>query len=161
MRRLQATRMLFISLALYVLAARSVGAQGVERLGWLAGCWEHRAASRTVEEYWMPPRGGTMLGMGRTVVRDSLIEHEATLIRMKGARLVYEATPSGQTPATFSAIVVTGDSVVFELPEHDFPQRVGYVRRGADSLLAFIEGTRNGATRRIPFPYARVSCPSK
>jgi hypothetical protein len=43
--------MMFFSLALYVLGTRSVGAQGVERLAWLAGCWEHRAASRTVEEY--------------------------------------------------------------------------------------------------------------
>ena len=172
MRRLRSGRTwgrtVLVSLALYVLGARSVGAQGtgadragIDRLAWMAGCWERRTATRTVEEYWMPPRGGTMLGMGRTVVRDSMVEHESTLIRFKGGRLVYEASPSGQAPTAFAAIVATSDSVVFEAPEHDFPQRVGYLRRGTDSLAAWIEGTTNGKLRRIPFEYARSACPSR
>ena len=172
MRRLRSVRTsgraVLVSLALYVLGGRSVGAQGtgadrpgIDRLSWLAGCWELRTATRTVEEYWTRPRGGTMLGMGRTVVRDSMVEHESTLIRWKGDRLVYEANPSGQAPTTFPAIVATADSVVFEAPEHDFPQRVGYRRNGADSLSAWIEGTSNGKTRRIPFLYARSACPAR
>ena len=79
---------MLVSLALYVVGGRSVGAQGtgadrpgIDRLAWLAGYWELRTATRTVEEYWTRPRGGTMLGMGRTVVRDSMVEHESTLIR--------------------------------------------------------------------------------
>ncbi|MEO5817018.1 MAG: DUF6265 family protein [Gemmatimonadaceae bacterium] len=129
-----------------------------DKLTWMSGCWELRTPTRIVEEYWMRPRAGTMIGMGRTVVRDSMTERESTLIHMKNGRLAYEASPSGQKPTTFPAIVVTGDSVVFEAPEHDFPQRVGYARRGADSLVAWIEGTSNGRMRRIPFPYKRVSC---
>jgi Domain of unknown function (DUF6265) len=149
-----------ISLALTLVVALPATAQTAERLGWMAGCWELRTPTRVVEEYWMRPRGGTMLGMGRTVVRDSMTEHESTVIRQTNGRLVYDANPSGQAPTTFPAIIVTGDSVVFEAPEHDFPQRVGYARRGADSLLAWIEGTANGKTRRIPFPYKRVGCPT-
>jgi hypothetical protein len=102
-----------------------------------------------------------MLGMARTLVRDSLVEHESTLIRTTGGRLVYEANPSGQLPTTFAATIVTADSVVFAAPEHDFPQRIGYMRRGADSLVAWIEGTRSGTTRRIPYAYARSACPTR
>jgi len=47
--------------------------------------------------------------------------------------------------------------VVFENLQHDFPQRVGYKRDG-DALLAWIEGPRNGQTRRIEFPYRKVGC---
>ena len=47
---------------------------------------------------------------------------------------------------------------MFEAPEHDFPQRVGYRRAGADSLLAWVEETTNGKLRRIEFPYRRVQC---
>jgi hypothetical protein len=54
---------------------------------------------------------------------------------------------------------VTDTTVVFENPQHDFPQRVGYERKGGDALLAWIEGTRNGQTRRVEFPYRRVACP--
>jgi hypothetical protein len=90
-----------------------------------------------------------------------MTEFESTLIRTRGDKLLYEAHPSGQASTTFPSIAISGDSVVFELPEHDFPQRVGYTRIGADSLLARIEGTRAGRMRRIPFPYRRVTCPAK
>ncbi len=155
-------RPVMMSFALVLVVAfplRAQSPQGVDVVKWMAGCWELRTATRVVEEYWMPPRGGTMLGMGRTVVRDSMTAFESTLIRQRDGRLVYAANPSGQAPTQFPSIVATADSVVFELKEHDFPQRVGYARRGADSLIAWIEGTSNGRTRRIPFPYARVACP--
>ncbi len=100
-----------------------------------------------------------MLGMARTVVGDSLREFESTLIRSRGGRIAYEASPSGQKPTVFPAIHVSDDSVIFELPGHDFPQRIGYVRRGGDSLVAWIEGARNGQVRRIPYQFARVACP--
>ena len=62
--------------------------------------------------------------------------------------------------ATFVARAANEDSVVFEAPEHDFPQRVAYRRVGRDSVLAWVEGTMNGATRRFEFPYRRVPCPA-
>ena len=36
-------------------------------------------------------------------------------------------------------------------------RRVGYSRNG-DSLLAWIDGTTNGKSRRVEFPYRRVAC---
>jgi hypothetical protein len=108
----------------------------------------------------MTERAGTMLGMGRTVGARGLGDYELTLIRQDGDRLLFEAHPKDQPPATFTASVATADSVVFEAPEHDFPQRVGYRRVGADSVRAWVEGTMEGTARRIEFPYARVACPA-
>ena len=108
----------------------------------------------------MAERSGTMLGMGRTVNARGLGDYELTLIKEDAGRLLFEAHPKGQPPATFAARAATADSVVFEAPEHDFPQRVGYRRVGADSVLAWVEGTMNGKLRRIEFPYARVPCPT-
>ena len=71
---------------------------------------------------------------------------------------MYVAHPSGQPAAEFLSTTVSGDTVLFENPAHDFPQRIGYRRQGA-SLLAWIEGARNGKTRRVEFPYRRVACP--
>ena len=126
---------------------------------WLAGCLEMRRGSRVVEEQRMGLREGTMLGMGRTTSGSrGLGEYELTLIKQDGSRLVFEAHPSAQPVATFTARVATTDSVVFEAPEHDFPQRVAYRRLGSDSVLAWVEGTMNGKLRRIEFPYRRVPC---
>ncbi len=135
-------------------------ARRIATVGWLTGCLEMRNGARVVEEQRMAERAGTMLGMGRTVNARGLGDYELTLIKEDAGRLLFEAHPKGQPPATFAARVATADSVVFEAPEHDFPQRVGYRRVGADSVLAWVEGTMNGKLRRIEFPYARVSCPT-
>ena len=140
--------------------ATAQAAPPIATVSWLAGCLEMRTANRVVEEQRMAERGGTMLGMGRTVGARGLADYELTLIKTDSGRLVFEAHPHGQPTATFRALAATGDSVVFEAPEHDFPQRVGYRRVGADSVLAWVEGTMNGKSRRIEFPYRRVPCPT-
>ncbi len=148
--------------AVLTCAVTVAGAQSEQRIGmvgWLAGCLEMRSANRVVEEHRMTERSGTMLGMGRTVGARGISDYELTLIKEEGGRLSFEAHPKDQPSATFAARVLTADSVGFELPEHDFPQRVGYRRVGADSVLAWVEGTMNGKLRRIEFPYARVPCP--
>jgi hypothetical protein len=141
--------------------ARAQRADPIGSLGWLTGCLEARSATRVVEEQRMPLRAGTMLGMGRTTNARGLADYELTLIRQDGERLLYEAHPKGQPPATFVALVASEDSVVFEAPEHDFPQRVAYRRVGRDSVLAWVEGTMRGTTRRFEFAYRRVPCPAE
>lgn len=135
--------------------------QRIEQLSWLEGCWESGSAARTVEEQWMTPRGRSMLGMSRTVKDGALVEYELVVIREVGAGLVYEAHPSGQAAATFPCKAVKDGEILFEDPEHDFPQRIGYRRDGADAVVAWIEGTRDGKERRIEFPYRRVACPGR
>lgn len=131
----------------------------VAQLGWLAGCLELRSGDRVVEEHRMAARRGSMLGMGRTTTSKGLIEYELTLIQEKGGRIIFEARPSGQPSATFTATVVGPDSVIFAAPEHDYPQIVGYRRNGADSVLAWIDGAVGGKSRRVEFAYRRVPCP--
>lgn len=99
-----------------------------------------------------------MLGVGRTVRDGKLVEYELVLITERNGRLVYEAHPSGQAAAEFVAQTATDATVVFENPAHDFPQQVGYRRSGRDALLAWIQGTVNGAVRRVEFAYQRVAC---
>lgn len=131
----------------------------VAQVAWLAGCWELRSGPRVVEEQWTRPRGGLMLGVGRTVRGDSLVEYEQVRLFERGGRLVYGAAPSGQAPAEFESILVSDSAVTFENLGHDFPQRVIYRRAGSDSLLARVEGLRGGTLRGVDFPYARVECP--
>jgi len=158
---MRALRLTVLQLFLASAVAAPVESQTTQRIatvGWLAGCLEMRSGARVVEEQRMAERAGTMLGMGRTVNARGLGDYELTLIKEDAGRLVFEAHPKSQPPATFEARVATADSVVFEAPEHDFPQRVGYRRIGADSVVAWVEGVMNGKTRRMEFPYARVPC---
>jgi hypothetical protein len=131
------------------------------QLGWLAGCLEMRSGDRVVEEQRMAARGGSMLGMARTTIRKELGEYELTLIQEKAGNIIFEAHPSSQAIATFTATFAGPDSVVFAAPEHDYPQIVGYRRSGADSVVAWIDGKAGGQATRIEFPYRRVKCPGQ
>jgi hypothetical protein len=140
-------------------AGRAQDAATVAQVGWIAGCWERSAGPRLIEEQWMRPRAGLMLGMSRTVVGDSLGEYELVALFERGGRLVYAAAPARQAPAEFESTAVSDSAVTFENPTHDFPQRIIYRRRGADSLLARVEGMRRGRLHGSDFPYGRVPCP--
>jgi len=142
-----------------VALALAAAVAGVDRVAWLQGCWEVASNGRTIEEQWTAPRGGVMLETGRTVRDGRLVEYEFVVLREDGDRLAYEAHPSGQPSAVFHARELTDGRVVFENPDHDFPQRVGYERRGAETLAAWIEGTVSGRDRRVDFLYGRVACP--
>jgi hypothetical protein len=126
----------------------------IDRLGWLTGCWSRTRPTGITEEHWMAPRGGTMLGMSRTVRDGRTVEFEFVQIRAGEDTLVYEARPSRQPMATFTLKSVTDDMVTFENPAHDFPQRIIY-RRTADGIAARIEGTMNGTPRGVDFPFTR------
>jgi len=130
----------------------------ISHLSWLAGCFEMRSGDRVVEEYRMGVRAGSMLGMARTTTATGLGEYELTLIQEREGKIVFEARPSGQPPAMFTASTAGPDSVVFAAPEHGYPQFVGYRSAGADSVIAWIDGKVGGTSRRIEFPYRRVAC---
>ena len=130
----------------------------VTQVGWMAGCWERVAGTRRIEEQWMAPRGGVMIGMSRTVRGDTLIELEQVRIETRGPALVYIASPLRQATAEFTGSVTSDGTAVFENPAHDFPSKISYRRQGADSLIASIAGQRGGKARTIEYPYRRVTC---
>jgi Tol biopolymer transport system component len=128
------------------------------RAGWLAGCWELRAPNRVTLEMWMPPLGDLMLGSSRTTVGTRTSEFELLRLKVDSGRLNYVAMPNGRTETTFPSIEITDTTLVFENTAHDFPQRISYRRRGADSVIATIEGPGPNGVRRLPFPFRRATC---
>ncbi len=133
-------------------------AMSVDKLGWLAGCWSRASGSTLIEEQWMKPRAGIMLGMGRTVRAGKIVDYESMQILERGGTLVYAAQPSGQPAAEFVARKYDGAFVRFENPTHDFPQRVIYGPGAGDSLFARIEGAMQGKQQGIDFRMKRGNC---
>lgn len=153
-------------LALLALAPAGARAQqpppeaAAERLGWLGGCWAgHLAGGLFYEETWLPPRANSLFGVSRTTRDGRVTGHEFLRIVQEQGVLVYLAHPAGQPPARFPLAESNDTLVLFANPQHDFPQVIRYLRRGADSLVARVEGpARAGGTRGIDFPMARVPC---
>ena len=88
-----------LAVALCCLASFSTqaAAQQLDQIAWLAGCWAAENGEPGSIEVWMPPTGGTMLGLGRTVKGGKTVEHEFMQIRHAAdGKLIYVALPSRQ-----------------------------------------------------------------
>jgi hypothetical protein len=126
----------------------------------MAGCWERNDSAKKLRivEQWMSPDGDVMLGMSRTVRDGKMIGYEFLRIVSDDVSVKYVSRPAENSADTaFRVLEWTANSVVFSNPDHDFPQRIIY-RLDHDKLTARIEGTSNGKTRGIDFPYVRVKC---
>ena len=161
--------MRFVSGSLFVLAlallgptpCAAAGERGLERLAWLAGCWRAEGGEAGSGEQWLPPAGGSMLGVSRTVRQGQTATHEFMQLR-EGAdgNVVFIAQPAGQAEGRFTMEAGGPAEALFENPQHDFPQRVIYRLEEGGRLRARIEGRAPGAKemRTVDFPLQRVPC---
>ena len=119
-----------------LLAAQSAPQAGVADLGWMSGHWI--TADGATEEDWSTPRGGIMLGSGRTMAGDALREYEFLRVQAGADGVpVFWALYNGQPPVGFRLTRSGPASATFDNPDHDYPQRFHYRREG-DALVATI-----------------------
>ena len=145
-----------------VVAARvgtdASGAGTLARLGWLVGTWERQAGGRRVHETWAWA-GEHVLRGSAFVIQDGNPPRQTewiVLAEMAGD-VFYIARPiENANPTPFRLVAIHGDTTTFENPQHDFPQRIRYVRSGSDSLLVSVEGPdADKRPQRIAFRFAR------
>jgi hypothetical protein len=117
-------------------------------VAWLAGHWRQPGDTRTTEELWMPPAGGVMLGLNRTVQPDHPAAFEFLRLAEDERGVVYHASPGGAAPTPFRLTLAEPGRAVFENPEHDFPKRIEY-RREDEVLHARIAGDAPGPAWRF------------
>lgn len=150
-------RLIVIATLLISLSA----AADISRLSWMSGCWAYDDAEPGSGEYWMPPVGGTMFAVSRSIRDSRTVAFEYLRIEESAeGSLALFASPSGQSPARFDMVSLTNNEVVFENPEHDFPQRMVYSLTQDGRLIGRIEGQSNGRPKSIDFPMSRIDCDS-
>lgn len=157
-------KVLLVGFVLFVALPCAAFGQSVKTsladVGWISGCWEMIVPEKglQINEQWMKPAGGAMIGAGRTISGGKTVDYEYLRVVEEVGGIFYIAKPTGNKEETrFKLVRASASEVVFENPTHDFPQRVLY-RRDGDKLNARIEGTKDGKTRGMDFPYLRAKC---
>ncbi len=133
----------------------------IEDLAWLSGCWAAANQEAGSGEQWMPPAGGTMIGVSRIVRNGETVAFELMrIVEHEDGGLEFIASPSGQSTASFLMLSLSDREVIFENPDHDFPQRVIYRLISDEDLLGRIEGMIDGKERAVDFPLKNIDCES-
>jgi len=153
------TKLPLTALALLASALAQQPPPQVGQLDWMAGCWEGSLGKSRFEEQWMKPSSGSLLGMARTVVDGKTVMTESLqILQQQGDIVLTVILRFSGKPTEFKMIRLTPDEVVFENPQHDFPQRILY-RKQPDGLLGRIEGEQGGKPRSQNFPMKQTPCP--
>lgn len=138
MRRL--TLLLALALAL---ALPLFGETKLADLAWMTGHWAATIDGVEMEEVWLAPRGGLLVGVHRDISKKRTSFEFQRIAETKDG-IVYLAQPSGQPPTPFRLTELDGNRAVFANPEHDFPKRIIYWLQDGQ-LCARVEGDGESA----------------
>ena len=157
LRRLPYATVLTLSLTLAGAAQRAVAEPppSLSRLSWMTGSWPASKDEATVEEVWLRPKANLMVGMNRTVTAQAEGFFEFMRIRWDAGGVTFTAWPQGGKPTEFRLKELGEQQVVFENPEHDYPQRVIYRLREGGQLTARIEGQVDGKLQSEEWHWTR------
>lgn len=123
-------------------------------LGWLSAPWCGGDAGRVIQETWLAPVGGELIGVSRTSQGERMASFEFMRIVRDGAGVALRVQPDGDTPTVFPMAASGQGWIRFENAAHDFPNTIEYRRQG-DRLHAWIAGPgEDGKPLRIAFDYA-------
>ena len=134
--------------------------EAASQLAWLAGCWAYADAGAEPGsgETWMPPAGGQLLSVARTVRAGKVVSYEFQRIAESAGGLAFLASPSGELEVRFALKSLAANEVVFENLANDFPQRVIYRLAQNGNISARIEAAKDDPARALDFPMKRTSC---
>jgi hypothetical protein len=119
--------------------------EGTELPKWLTGAWARADGESWAEEYWTSPRAGIMIGASRSGEGEKLQfwEH-MRIVREDDGKLSFWAIAGDQKPIRFVSTQKTAEEIVFENPDHDYPQRIHYWREGKvlKAQISLIDGSK-------------------
>ncbi|WP_313266867.1 DUF6265 family protein [Epilithonimonas vandammei] len=133
-------------------------ANDIQKAKWLIGTSENKTQKGSIYETWTKLGDNEFSGKSYSVKDKDTIVFENIRLVQENKKLFYIPTVNNQNdgqPVRFAAKTISENQLVFENPEHDFPQIIAYTIT-SDSLIAEISKTKNGQKRKQTFPMKRV-----
>lgn len=138
---------------------KNPGSLPIGKLSWLVGKWQNHSENVVMYELWEKANDSVFTGKSFVIAAGDTVFSESIFLKEIGSDLFYIPSVSNQNegkPVVFTLTTITDSCFIFDNPKHDFPQRIVYCFNSNDSLLAYIEGNKNGKYKREDFPFSRM-----
>ncbi len=122
---------------------------------WLAGCWV--SDDKSTQEVWVIDGEQSLAGFSVSVSDHRVGFYELMNIRQdENGSWLFTAYPSGQASASFEAVQLGENSVLFTNPDHDYPQEIRYERKGdrLSASVSLLDGVK-------PISFDKVACETR
>lgn len=153
--RNQYSKMALVILILITNTQVQAQKQGMmDGLKWLLGTWEQKTSRGSVFEKWSEVNESEFSGLSYAVNNQDTVIFETIRLVNEGDILHYIPAVKDQNngkPVTFKSTFASSNKLIFEAPEHDYPQMITYTRIDMDKLVAEISGISDGDRKYVSF----------
>lgn len=159
LRYIQSVLLVVICITLVHTSSFAQKSDPISHVKWLIGSWKNQSAKTLDIETWKKLNDSTFIGRSYSLAGIDTVSSEHIRIEQHKGKLYYIPTVKNQNDGkavTFTLTSFNNKHLVFENPEHDFPQKITYTQISKDSLIAEISGTRKGKQKVIQFPMKKV-----
>jgi CubicO group peptidase (beta-lactamase class C family) len=132
----------------------------VNDLSWLMGTWKHETATSTTFESWRKASDKTLEGESWRVNKatQQKVFGESILLAEMGDGVFYlPKTSDNPLPVAFKLNTSNAKEIVFENPQHDFPQKITYKLNADGTVTALVTGIEKGQARKLEFKYVKAT----
>ncbi len=136
------------------------GKNTVDAFQWMTGCWQAKSArdGATINETWLSPRGGSMLGIGQTFLDNKTLGWEAMRVYDEAGVVKLWLRPGLRNELTLT-LEAAGDAFnAFSVKEGDATTKLRYERKSATEMLATFRLEQGENRRGADFLFAKVEC---
>ena len=131
-------------------------------LDFLAGCWksEPDESGTHIYEHYSHSSQNTIVAFVYTWRGDELVFHEFIRISAEPDGIWFYPYPGGRESEIRFALAASGpDGAEFVNPEHDFPQRISFIRiADGNELATLVTGVRNEKNIKVPYTGKKADC---
>lgn len=131
----------------------------LEKANWLLGRWENNSPQGNLSEIWKKENDSTLFGESYFVIKKDTVFAESVSLEERNGKVSYVVTVPDQNeekPVAFELTSAEANSLIFENPKHDFPNKIIYNKVGTDSLVAEIRGMKDGKEKNEFFRMVKV-----
>ena len=115
----------------------------INQANWFLGVWNNKSKEADFTEIWEKATDSSYIAESFVLVNKDTVYYEKIDLLERNDSLLYIVSVRNQNnekPVAFHATSIKRDSITFENPKHDFPNKIVYRKIESDSMIATIYG---------------------